>query len=84
MILLKRFFISFLGLNEKKQQAKTEEVAAYVHSKKNDYAREMIKIQSQARKVHDKTRQAHEQSVKLNIMVDDITTAIARATGGLK
>lgn len=84
MILIKRFIISFLGLNEKTQKAKTEEVAAYVHSKKNDYTKEMKKIQYQARKVHEKTRQAHAQSVKLNVLVDDITTVIAKATGGLK
>lgn len=84
MILLKRFITSFLGLNEKKQQAKTEEVAAYVHDKKNTYTSEMIKIQSQARKLHTKTRQAHEESVKLNNMVDDIVYKVAQATGGIE
>ena len=81
MILLKRFIISFLGLKDKTQKAKTEEVAAYVHHKKNSYTREMIKIQSQAKKVHEKTRQAHKQSIILSSMVDDITIRIAKVTG---
>ena len=80
MTRLKRFIISFLGLNEKTQQKKTEAVAVYVHSKKKLYAREMTRIQSQARKVHKKTLQAHEQSVVLSDLVDDIAAKIAVVT----
>lgn len=73
----------FLGLYDKKQAERTAEVAEYVHAKKNVFTTEMARIQRQAAKVHDKTRQAHEESIKLKEVVDDVTAKIARATGSL-
>lgn len=83
MKLIKRFLISFLGLNDGQQRARTAEISNYVHDRKNTYAKEMLKIQIQAKKVHHKTKQAHEESTKLNNMVEDITYQIAVATGGM-
>lgn len=76
------FLKRFLGLYDKAQAKRTEDVAAYVHEKKSTFTADMVKLQNQARKVHNKTRQAHIESAKLNSMVEDITTKISIATGG--
>lgn len=80
MILIKQFFISFLGLDDKKQKIKSEQVATYVSGKKYNFTKEMIRIQKQAKTVHQQTRQAHVESAKLFTMVDDITSKIAVVT----
>lgn len=80
MNILKRF----LGLYDRQQAARTQEVAEYVDAKKNQFTKEMARVQRQAEKVHQKTRQAHEESAKLKEVVDDVARRIAYATGGLK
>lgn len=74
----------FLGLYDKQQAERTEEVAQYVHAKKNKFTADMAKIQNQVKKVHMKTMQAQEESLKLKDIVDDVTERIALVTGGLK
>jgi hypothetical protein len=44
-------------------------VSDYVHKRKNELTSDMAKLQLQARKVNDKTKVAHEESVKLKEMV---------------
>lgn len=80
MNILKRF----LGLYDRKQAARTQEVADFVHVRKNAYTADMLKIHRQAKKVSEKNRQAYEESVKLKEVVDDVTRKIAVATGGMK
>lgn len=77
-------FTRFLGLNDKKQREKGEAVSDYVNSKKNKFTADMIKIQTQAKIVHEKTLQAREESTKIMGVVNDITKQIAKATPGGK
>jgi hypothetical protein len=74
----------FLGLYDKKQAQRTEEVAEYVHARKNEFTKDMLNIQNQAKRVHIKTMQAQQESLKLKDIVDDVTERIALVTGGLK
>lgn len=71
----------FLGTKDKEQKKRMEEVSEYVHTKKNAFSAEMGKIHTQARKVHQKTKEAHEESVRLMEIVDGVTANIAIATG---
>lgn len=77
-----QWFKSFLALNDKAQAIRAEEVAVYIDEKKETYIVDMIKLQKQARIVHNRTKRAHVESIKLNKMVDGITSKIAIATGG--
>lgn len=72
----------FLGFYDKKQKARTVEVSEYVHKEKHKFTNDMLKIQQQAQKVHKKTVQAQQESIKLNRILADVTSKIAVATGG--
>lgn len=78
------FLSRFLGLHDKKQEQKSEEVADYVHKKKNQFTADMGKVQIQTRKVHKKTLQAQVESDKLVRIVNDIAAQIVRVTPGGK
>lgn len=75
---------SFFGLYDKKQAIKTAEVADYVRGKKNEFTKDMDTLQKQAKAVGEITKKSHEEAVKLNETVDDITARIAIAVGSYK
>jgi hypothetical protein len=73
----------FSGKN--KQRAKHEkDVTEKVHRKKNQYTADMLKLKVQTQKIHATSLKSLEQSKRLNIIVNDIASSIAVATGGLK
>lgn len=72
-----KWLTRFLGIKDKDQARRTEEVSNYVHEQKIDFKKQMDKLQTTAIKVHERTRKAHQESAKLL----DITIQIAKATG---
>lgn len=72
----------FLGMYDHQQRERATVVSKYVEHKKVSFNKEMKDIQKQARRMHIKTRQAHEASVKLAVYVDDVVNKIAIASGG--
>lgn len=71
-----------LGLHDKKQQKRTQEIADYVDVKNSELDLQMEIMKKQARKMHQTTRKAYEEAVQLNKIVDGITYKIAVASGG--
>lgn len=76
-----KWITRFLGLRNKEQKNKDEQAAKYIHKQKDFFTCEMAKVQNQAKKVHEKTRKAHQESVRLLEVVTDVTIQIAKATG---
>ena len=74
----------FRTKKDKDQQARQERVSNIVHKRKNNFTKEMVRIQIQAKRVHSNTRKAHQESIKLLEVVNDVTASIAIVTGGLK
>ena len=72
----------FLGMYDRQQKERATSVSKYVERKKVSFNKEMTEIQRQARRMHVKTRQAHEASAKLAVYVDDVVNKIAIASGG--
>lgn len=70
------------GNFQTKQQKRNAETAEYVHGKKNEFQADMAKLHRQSKRLHQKALQTQVESVKLNRMVEDITSRIAVATGG--
>lgn len=71
------------GEFQTKQQKRNAETASYVHGKKNEFQADMAKLHRQSKRLHHKALQTQVESVKLNKMVEDITSRIAVATGGV-
>lgn len=71
----------FLGLHDKDQKARTQEVAEYVHDKKNEFAVTMAKAQQKAQQQHDKARKLIPESAKIESRILDITQQIYMVTG---
>lgn len=69
------------GRKDREQLARTEQVAQYVHGKKNVFNTEMAQIQVQAKKVHETAMQNAQESARLKQAIDDITLKVAMATG---
>jgi predicted nucleic acid-binding Zn-ribbon protein len=65
-----------------KQQKFATEADEYIHGKKHEFQKDMNKLKEQSKQLHKKAVQTQEESVKLNKVVEDITTRIMLATGG--
>ncbi len=68
----------------KKQEKREAEVSRIVHGKKNKYTKDMLKLQGETKKIHRQSERVLDETKKLNIMVTDIASRIAIATGGIK
>lgn len=66
-----------LGLHDRKQKEKSEEVAQYVHNKKNKYTAEMLEIQMQAKHAHNEAKKSLKHALKTVKITEDITQKIA-------
>lgn len=70
----------FLGLHDRGQKQKTEEVAEYVRGKKSQFSNDMDKLHRQMKKVHQEAMKSKEHSERLVQMTGDITTKISIIT----
>lgn len=61
-----------------------KEVSDYVHDRKNEFVGDMAKLKRVSKRLHIRTLQSQDEAVKLNILVEDITSKIARVTPGGK
>lgn len=71
----------FLGLYDKKQKERTQEVADYVHDKKQDFTSTMVKAHREAKKEHQKAGKLKESSARIEERIIDVTQAIYLVTG---
>ena len=78
MNILKRFF----GRYDKEQVQKTIEATDYSQKKSDEFKKEMGKYKRTAIMLHNKTRQAHQDSVRINEIVNDVVSKIAIVTRG--
>lgn len=74
----------FLGLNDQQQKNRTQEVKEYVAEKKGSFNKNIKELHRQAKKVHAQASRTTEESAKLVLMVADVTTKIAVASGSIK
>lgn len=76
---LKRFFSV-----KNKSQRTADEVADYIHGKKNTFTGDMLKLKAQSKRLHRKALQTQEEAVKMNKVIEDITSKIVLVTPGGK
>lgn len=81
---MKTWLARFLGVHDKEQKQRTQDVSDYAEKKKKDFIGEMEKVKRQTKKVHEKQLQVHQETAKLVKIVDDVARKIAVATGELK
>lgn len=74
----------FLGIYDKEQAKTAVAVEKYLSDTKVTFISEMKGIKKEAIKLHRQTKKAHETSIKISDMVDDVVNKIAIATGGRK
>lgn len=69
----------FLGLEDKKREAREIELDLYIEQKKQEYIETMKGIAREAKEVHESAKMTHRKSKDL---YNNITNKIARASGG--
>lgn len=79
---VKNFITRFLGLHDQEQKARTKAVLNYGEKKREEFEKEMSKVQAQAKRVNKKQLQARAETAKLIEVVDSVTAKIMIATGG--
>ena len=70
----------FLGLHDKKQKERTEDVAQYVHKKKNKFTADMLDIQIRAKHAHNEAKKSLKHAQKTVRITEDITQRLAIVT----
>lgn len=78
------WFKRMLGLNDKKQKERTQEVIEYVAEKKDLFNKDIVQLHKQAKKVHAQASKTTEESANLLLLVADVTTKLAVANGSIK
>lgn len=76
------WFSRLLGLHDKEQKQRTQAVGEYADQKRVEFTKQMGQLKAQAKKVHNKQIQAHQETERLVLLVEDVTAQIMRATGG--
>lgn len=79
-----KWLTSFLRINDKNKIKTADEAADYIHGKKNKFTKDMLKLKVQSRKLHKRALQTQEEALKMNKVVEDITSKIALVTPGGK
>lgn len=75
------WFKRFLRLEDKDKENASEEASQYVHKKKNDFTKKMVRLKTQSKILHKDAKETQEAVVK---MVKDITSNIVAVTPGGK
>lgn len=74
--------LNFFRFNDRKKEQVADDASDYIHKKKNEFQGEMGKLAAQSKKLHRSALQTQEEAVKMNKIVNDITSKIALATPG--
>jgi len=74
----------FLGLNDKEQMKKTHEVTTMVEKRRKLFNSDLKKLKKQAEVVREQSSKTTRESVKLVLMVTDVTSRIAAVSGNIE